>query len=271
MSTIERAVALLNLFSADHPEIGLSGLCRAAGRDKATVYRHLTALEAVGLVEQNPETRQYRIGPAVLRWAGLREKAVPRLASVQAALKTLAEATGEMAHASLMQAGRLRALSHFEPGRHSTRVVIDEAELPLNATASGLAVLAFGDPDLLTRMRPDFAAHTVHTPITREALGEAIRKARHTGFGVSDQGYEIGVCGIAVPVFAGSAHAVGAIASAAISQRMTPALAAITKRELITASRQVSRSWGGTIPEMLNRIWDAALAAPATTSTEEIT
>ena len=69
MSTVTKALELLNYFSSETPELGLSEFARAAARDKATVYRHLSALEKSGFIEKNPRTSHYRLGPAVLAQA----------------------------------------------------------------------------------------------------------------------------------------------------------------------------------------------------------
>ena len=44
MSTVGKAVSLLELFTLHEPEIGLSDLARRAGLDKATARRLLMAL-----------------------------------------------------------------------------------------------------------------------------------------------------------------------------------------------------------------------------------
>jgi DNA-binding IclR family transcriptional regulator len=51
---ILRAVALLKAFTDAEPEWGLAGLARAAGLNKTTTYRLLTALESEGLGRAHP-------------------------------------------------------------------------------------------------------------------------------------------------------------------------------------------------------------------------
>ena len=113
-------------------------MCKLAGRDKATTYRHLQALEDAGFVEQNPTTKLYRLGPAVLQLAQTREVTVPRKAGAEAALMELAEATGETSHVSVLSGTTVYALTSCESPRHSTRAIIDIQTFPLHATASGL-------------------------------------------------------------------------------------------------------------------------------------
>ncbi|TIW18621.1 MAG: IclR family transcriptional regulator, partial [Mesorhizobium sp.] len=56
MSTVGKAVSLLELFTLDEPEIGLSDLARKAGLDKATARRLLMALANHRLIEQEPQS-----------------------------------------------------------------------------------------------------------------------------------------------------------------------------------------------------------------------
>ncbi|WP_292300165.1 helix-turn-helix domain-containing protein, partial [Mesorhizobium sp.] len=57
-----KAVSLLELFTLQESEIGLSDLARRAGLDKATARRLLMALAAHRLIEQEPHSRRYRLG-----------------------------------------------------------------------------------------------------------------------------------------------------------------------------------------------------------------
>ena len=99
MSTVEKAFTLLRRFAADRAEIGLSDMQRLSGRDKATTYRYLCALESVGLLEQDSQSRAYRIGPAVPRLAHLRELTMPRCESVRLVLPHLKNNERHMWHA----------------------------------------------------------------------------------------------------------------------------------------------------------------------------
>lgn len=263
MSTITRAVEILNLFGADTPALGLSEIHRRMRRDKATCHRHLTSLVDVGMLEQDAVSRKYRIGPAVMRWAALRKAAVPRKSTVLSSLATLAHATGELAHASVLDGTALLALASHEPARHGTRVVIDVPELPLNATASGLAVLAFARPGLLAQVADGFAVFTETTLQAGPALNTTLAQIRATGFGLSDQGFEAGVYGLSAPVFDTSGYAAGAVSVACVSSRMTPALQATIKRHLIAAARHISGQWGGCVPPPLDKIWTGFLAHDA--------
>jgi DNA-binding IclR family transcriptional regulator len=262
MSSAAKALTLLSHFSIARPEIGLSQLCRIAGRDKATTYRHLQVLETAGFVEQNPATKQYRLGPAVMQLAQVREATVPRKDSAKAALATLADATGETAHATVLSGTTLYSLCACESPRHGTRAVIDINVFPLHATASGLCSVAFGGEELREAAFANLKRFTERTPTTEADLSALIDGVRETGFGCANRSYEAEVLGIAAPVFDHSGHLAGAVAVASVASRFTAELERAIKSELIIAAREITRNWGGTIPARIEAAWATSVTHP---------
>jgi DNA-binding IclR family transcriptional regulator len=255
MSSAAKALTLLSHFSTDHPEIGLSQLCRLAGRDKATTYRHLQALETAGFIEKNPATKQYRLGPAVLQLAQVREATVPRRDGAKAAIATLADTIGETAHVTVLSGHTLYGLCACESPNHSIRAVIDLNIFPLHATASGLCALAFGPAELFEIAAQSLEGFTAKTPTNTRALATIVDDIRTTGFGRAERSYEDEIQGFAAPVFDHTGHFAGAVAVACVASRLTPDLERRIKSELILAAREITRNWGGTIPAQIAAIW----------------
>lgn len=266
MSSATKTLELLDYFSTLRPEIGLSQLCRLAGWDKATTYRRLQALEETGFVEQNQLTKHYRLGPSLLRLAQMRESTVPRKASIEAPLQALADATGETTHVSLLSGTSLHKLQACESPSHSTRVIIDIQQFPLHATASGLCALAFGPKELLPVAAASLTSYTSNTLISVECLKSKINDVRATGFSRAEGSFEIEVCSIATPLFDQSSLFAGAVSVASVATRFTPELEQLIKRQLIIVSRQITHSWGGTVPAPLEQIWSTSF--PHSQSTE---
>ncbi|MGJ8546579.1 MAG: IclR family transcriptional regulator [Sulfitobacter sp.] len=260
MSSATKTLQLLSYFTATRPEIGLSQLCRLAKRDKATTHRHLQALEDAGFVEQNPDSKQYRLGPALLQLARTRELTVPRKAGAEAALSQLAEVTGETTHASILSGEALFSLASCESTRHSTRVVIDLDRFPLHATASGHCALAFGPPALMDALTGDIKPFTAHTIQSPEALQDAVQSARNSGFGRTRRSFEADVSSLSAPLFDSSGGFAGAVSVACVASRFTPELEQLCQQHLITASRDITRNWGGEIPPALELIWAKTLS-----------
>jgi len=260
MASVTKSLALLSYFSPTRPEIGLSQLCRLAKRDKATTYRHLQALEAAGFVEQNPSTRHYRLGPAVLQLAQVREATVPRKEGALPALEKLAAATGETAHATVLSGQTLYTLASCESPEHGTRAIIDINTLPLHATASGLCALAFGPEALFEIASATLERFTETTPTTTEDLAALVATIRETGFGRGNQTYEEEITGISAPIFDQSGLFAGAVSVASVASRFTPELEHRIKTQLVVASREITRNWGGTQPTHIEAAWAGSLS-----------
>lgn len=262
MSSASKALELLSYFSADRPRIGLSQLCRLAHRDKATTYRHLQALEVAGFVEQDPGTKQYRLGPALIQLAQVREETVPRKEGAQQALAALATETGETAHISILSGTTLYGLASCESPMHGARAVIDISTFPLHATASGIAALAFGPHTLMDVAVTNLAAFTDKTPSTPAALQAQVDAARDSGFGCGNQSFETEICGVSAPVFDQSGAFAASVAVASVASRFSPKLEHTIKTNLVKASHTITRNWGGRLPPKLEILWADYLSTP---------
>ncbi|MDX5383706.1 MAG: IclR family transcriptional regulator [Rhodobacterales bacterium] len=251
MGTVVKALSLLDHFSRTRPEIGLSDMARLAGLNKATTYRLLSELQQGGFVEQTGSGREYRLGPAVLRLAALREAAVPLRDMAARALQSLSDATDETAHLSLLQGDRLSMLSYAYSPRHGTRVTMEDAQvLAFHATSSGLAVLAFSPPEMIDRiLSAPLDKRTEDTLTDPAAIRAVLAGVRRTGIAESVGGFEKDVHSHAVPLFDAHSRVIGAMAVAAPVARMTPALTALIRRELWQNATGLTRALGGFPPD----------------------
>lgn len=250
MGTVTKALSLIGLFSRARPELGLSELARLAGLNKTTTYRLMGELAQQGFVEQVGADRAYRLGPAFLRLAALREHAVPMRETVQQVLGDLAAATGETAHFSQVQGETLSTLAYAYGTAHATSVLMDDAELlTFHGTSSGLAVLAFSPDDFVDRMlaRP-LNARTPETVTDADAIRAALPRIRQDGVAFSIGGFEVDVFSHAAPVFDAAAQVTGAVAVAAPVTRMSPDLRALIRAEVIARARHLTRLTGGFLP-----------------------
>lgn len=259
MSTIERALGLLEHFSSQTPEIGLSDFKRLTDFDKGTIHRYLTSLKKCGFLEQNPTTRAYRLGPALVRLSAVREKTVPLRRIVAVEVDRIAADIRELVHASVPQSGGMSMLYAVDGGISGTRVALDEAEiLPFYGTSSGIAQLAFGSASLRERvLASEIKAYTNHTPKTRAEVEKLISEAQARGVAIADETYEADVSSVAVPFFNDSKVAVGTIAVATPSGRMTPALRLRIVKALTQSGTVLTRNLGGSVPDHIHTAWTA--------------
>ena len=260
LGTVSKALELLDFFSRARPLIGLTDFARLAGLNKATCFRLLAELQEHGLVEQVGPAREYRLGPAVLRLANLREAIVPRKMAAVPVLQALAEATGETAHISMIEGEKLGMLAFAYAAAHGTRVTMSDAEvLPFHATSSGLAALAFCEAGLRDRiLAQTLRRYTPATETDPAAVRMRLAQIQSGGIAESNAGYEVEVHSFAAPLFDASGLCIGAVAVAAPSSRMTPVLRDLICAELPKSAAELVRLWGGVLPDALAEVWHHA-------------
>ncbi|WP_121067273.1 IclR family transcriptional regulator [Chachezhania antarctica] len=250
MGTITKALTLLNHFSADRAEIGLASFVRLTGGDKATVRRHLVELQDNGFLEQNPDSRRYRLGPAVLRLAAVRERSFPMRSVVAPIVDEMSAALGELVHAAVLQGDMMSTVYFADPKIHGTHVIFDESEmLPLHATASGLAMLAFG-PEGTTdyAIAQDRLSYAPNTVIAKSDLLHLVRQTRAQGFSFADQFFTLDIQSIGMPFFGIDGAAVGTLAVPVPQARMTAGLRDDIIEHLANGCAAITRSLGGEMP-----------------------
>lgn len=260
MSSASKTLELLAYFSTARPEIGLSQFCVLAGRDKATTYRYLQTLEKTGFIEQNPETKKYRLGPILLQLAQTREATFPRKAGVEKPLSELANATGETSHVTVLSGSKVFGLASCDSPRYGTRVVIDVQNFPLHATASGLCALAFGPSSLMEVATGELRKFTRTTATTPQALEDLVLWARKTGFGFARGSFEDDTVGLSAPVFDHTGQFAGTVSVASVAFRFTADLEQSIKESLVIAAREITHNWGGTLPDEIEAVWSQTLS-----------
>jgi DNA-binding IclR family transcriptional regulator len=220
MGTVGKALSLLDTLSQMGGEPGLTDIARASALDKATARRLLLELEAYGFVEQDSFTRGYRLGPAPIRLARIRETRYPFIQIAIPHLKALAERTGETVHLSRFAAGTLSTV-HVEESQYANRVSVEVGiRLPFHTTASGLAFLAqCPTVDIQTYLDFPLTAYTSHTVTDRDALMAAIAMARSRGYSVVQDGFDVGVMSAGAAIAGPGALPIGTVAVAAPEAR----------------------------------------------------
>jgi IclR family acetate operon transcriptional repressor len=246
VSTVDKALGVLDLFSETRTSVGLSEAARLLDRDKATVQRYLAALESQGFLEQDPLTRGYHLGPAVTRLAMVRELTYPVEAAVKNILTQLVKDTGETAHLTHVQGTALSEVQIVETTVKGTRVYIDPASLlPLHATASGIALLSQVEPKKINAMLGlSFEQFTDETPLTRESVLDAVACARRNGYARALGTFETDVVGTAAPVFNMNNAVCGAIAVAAPTSRFNVSVGDHIAMHVVAAAASISRIYG---------------------------
>ncbi|MGV9798074.1 IclR family transcriptional regulator [Mycobacterium sp. NPDC003449] len=204
-TSAERVAALILAFDRGGNSAGehsVSDLARAVARERSQVSRMLKALERGGLVEQNRDTKLYRLGwPLLVLASGAGN--TPLLRAARPALQSLVSRSGEVALLSVQQGNRsltvLREESHQSlraggwVGRSS----------PMHCSASGRALLFDSDDELVEALTSEALQAPISTlaaPASLDELLTRLNAERAQGYSVASEEIEIGLTSVSAPV-----------------------------------------------------------------------
>jgi DNA-binding IclR family transcriptional regulator len=255
MGTVSKALKLLDLFSHERTEIGLSELSRLSDMNKATCYRMLCELQRYGYVEQIGAAREYRLGPHVLRLALLRSAAVPLGMAAQTVLQRLALTTQETVGFSMMNGQTLKLLASANGGPVAEAALISGMEaMDLQVTATGRVVLAYAPADIVDAVLSGAAE--------MPGIRELIEGIRRNGFSSCEMKNAPGISEMAYPVFDGSADSCGAVTILVPTIRLTPAFTQMVHGKALECAEQITVLGGGRVPDAVHAIWRSTRARP---------
>ena len=224
MKTVDKALKVLDQFSLSQTEIGLSELARMAELDKAATRRLLVALSKHRLIEQNEETRRYRLGDGFLRLARIREATMPISDIAQAVTDWLVGETNDTVHVSIPAPLGMTTIAFRLPNRGRVVNITPSEVLNYHATASGLVFLAFASGPTATRILGLKREKITRDTITAKAdLIAATKQFRAQGYSVSRNTFEEDVASLAMPFFQKQGDPTGTVAVALARDDLTDA------------------------------------------------
>jgi IclR family acetate operon transcriptional repressor len=223
IASVNNALLLLLLFR-EQPRVRLTDACKYLGVAHSTAHRLLAMLAHHGFVQQEPVTRAYIAGPALVEVGlavvgslNVREQARPMM-------EELAAETGETVHLGVLEGNQVRFVDALESER-ALRVAARTGTLvPAHCTSLGKALLAQLPDQQVTELYPTaaepFAARTERSITTQSKLMKEVTRARARGYAVNAGETEDGVGSVAV-AFRDFAGRPAAIAVAAPTSRLT--------------------------------------------------
>ncbi|MEM9134806.1 MAG: IclR family transcriptional regulator [Actinomycetota bacterium] len=191
---------------------GVSQLSRETGLAKGTVFRLATELVELGLLERAGDG--YRLGPKLFELGSLvpgrrqfRDAALPFL-------EDLSQATDQTVHLAVLDGSDVMYVERLVGERSAEVPSAVARRLPLNCTATGKCLLAFG-PTALTEQVLDrpLVALTAGSIVDTERLTEELDRVRATGLATEIGEVVEGVSSVAAPVWEVGDRLAGAISA----------------------------------------------------------
>jgi IclR family transcriptional regulator, pca regulon regulatory protein len=210
VQSLERGLAVICSFDAEHPRLTLSEVAARTGLTRATARRLLLTLGELGYVATNG--RQFSLTPRVLDigYAYLSSLNVQQIA--QPYLEALSERVHESVSVTVLDGADIVYVARVPTKRIMTISLGLGSRLPAYCTSMGRVLLAELAPDdLAGALPPSLERHTEHTVCTVAELAVVLKQVRAQGWSLVDQELEMGLRSVAAPLRDASGRAVAAM------------------------------------------------------------
>ncbi|WP_329332577.1 helix-turn-helix domain-containing protein [Streptomyces sp. NBC_00663] len=198
--SLERGLAVIRAFDADHPELTLSEVARACALTRAAARRFLLTLADLGYV--HADGRTFRLTPRVLE-LGYSYLAGFSLAQIaEPHLERLVERTRESSSLCVLDGDEIVYVARVPARRIMTAAITVGTRFPAHVTSVGRVILAHlaEEQRELALSRADLRALTPRTIVSAELLRAELDRVRGQGYAVVDQELEEGLRSVAAPV-----------------------------------------------------------------------
>lgn len=237
VQSLERGLAVIRAFDADHPELTLSDVARATGLTRAAARRFLLTLADLGYIRT--DGRMFALRPRILElgYAYLSSVGLPEVA--QPHMEALVARVHESSSLCVLDADEIVYVARV-PTRRIMAVAINVGtRFPAYATSMGRVLLAGQSVDWLAEylQRTELLPITSRTVTDPKKLRATVQRVASQGFAMIDQELELGLRSIAVPVHDTKGAVVAALN---VSMHASRGNADSARRELLPHLRETA-------------------------------
>lgn len=247
VSSISRALEILECFMDNETEWTLKNLVERLDLPMTTVHRQLSTLVARGYLVQDQIRKSYRVGPrllllssTVLSHSDLRSTARPELERLSSTVK-------ETINLSVLLDREIFYLDKVETFRSVVCNTKVGTRAPAHATSGGKSMLAYKDAafvEAYCQDLPSMKRLTDRTISSPERLRAELSRVRSEGYAIDDGEIEPGLICVGAPIIGMDQTILAAVSIAGPMFRMREELDSMI-REVKQAAANISRLLGG--------------------------
>jgi IclR family pca regulon transcriptional regulator len=235
VQSLERGLAVIRAFDAEHRELALSDVARATGLTRAAARRFLLTLVKLGYV--NFADGRFSLRPRVLElgYAYLSSLTLPEVA--QPHMEALVAKVNESSSISVLDDLEVVYVVRVPTRRIMSITLSVGTRLPAYATSMGRVLLAnLPDDELEERLsRIEIRPLTARTVKDKDELRAILEATRKQGYAATDQELEEGLRSLAVPIRDASDVVIAALN---VSVHASRASMAVLRRDFLPFARQ---------------------------------
>lgn len=201
-TTALRAFSVLDYVVKAGGAVSLDEATRGCNLPKPTVFRILDMLLEAGLLQREPMSKRYTVGPYLTSFALDVLQRSNLHTQYHGVLQELVSKTGETCNLTVLDGNEVLYLDRVETYLPLRLILSPGTRVPLHCTASGKLFLSQMPPKQVSRLlgTDPLKRYTDKTITDRKILDKELKEIRASKVGLYDSEYFSGSVAIAVPV-----------------------------------------------------------------------
>ena len=251
IQSLERAFAILDCFQDSQPELGVREIARQLDLHPSTVGRFLTTLNSLGDLNQDKDTRRYRMGPKVLKWSSVYTRNLDLQAEARPYMQELQRLTEETISLDIPNGQTRICIERIESPQNLRWVKKLGEIMPFYASASGRILLSFMSREEMNEILKNMIIEklTPYTTTDLKLFYEELELTKNRGYAVSESERVEGVSCVAAPIFGVKGEILGALTISGPSTRFSEQKIKEHAELLMKITQQISQSMGNHLSE----------------------
>lgn len=244
LSSVTNALRIMNSFTVEKPNKGVSELADELGISKSAVSRLLSTLASEGYVLKEPTTQKYSLGLKILKLNSVVTSQLEINHAADPIIKELAKSTGEAVLISVLE-DDIVYIKQIECRHQELILPLVGHRSPVHCTSAGKLLLAYYETERLHQVvKKGLTSYTANTITDKEVLQKQLMEIRKSQFCCCESEYLEGMICFSAPIRNYMNCVVAAITIMGPVQRIKEDTRQIMINKLIRSAKEISRELG---------------------------
>ncbi len=264
LKSIVKMMAIIDCFSTLQRKLSVTEIAKKTKMPRGTVHRIVHTMRDLGLIEQEKQRDQYRLGMKLFEIGTTVLANMDLHREAKSSVEALTKASGETVHLSVFDGVNSTVINRTDPegNRVNTLFVLESS--PAHATSSGKAALAFQSPAAIERFISlglrKIAPNTITDPTL---LRTELEQIRARGYAVDNEELTPGTKCVGAPIRNASGRAFAAISVSGPARHFSPERVGAFSRLVVHYAGAISAQLGYFDPEQMHEEIATAAMRPA--------
>ena len=248
VESLARGFRILSIVCQSKYPLRLSDLAEECDLTVSTIQRLTYTLQELGMIDRDPDTKRFRIGPKMITMALAVKQNLELRRVARPFMQQTSDAIGEVVGLGVLSGLKIILIEIVRTNHQLLNINMDiGAVIPPNATASGKAILAFLDESKAIKIlqHSQMTKFTKNTMTSIKTYQSQLNKVRECGYALAIDENALGFSAIAAPVRDGNGAVIAAtmimVPSARISKKK---LESSFSRKIIQTADRISKALG---------------------------